>query len=91
MVVSGFHVPTVSTSEIHDLMASPFHPHYVTDTFWSQRYSAGYMADDLQWSRDGSVAAITISLCHPRYYGCAYDFLNHQALLSYDHAEWAAL
>lgn len=63
---------------VHDLASSPFRPRYVCDLFWERRH----WPNEIHWSRDGSVAAVTVGFAgHTgHFYGCAYDFLQHQPL-----------
>lgn len=79
LVASGF-VDLGQDFRVHDVVASPFHPLYVCDLYWEGRHSP----NEIHWSRDGTVAAVTVSFQgHTgHFYGCAYDFLQHQPLLN---------
>jgi len=77
MLASGFS-DLGQDFRVHDLASSPFLPRYVCDLLWEHRH----WPNEIHWSRDGSVAAITVDFDgHPgHFYGCAYDFLQHQHL-----------
>lgn len=77
VVASGF-TDIGQDFRVHDLASSPFQPRYVCDLFWERRH----WPNELHWSHDGSVAAILIGFHghQGRFYGCAYDFLQHQPL-----------
>lgn len=65
---------------VHDLSVSRVRPVQICDLYWEDRHSP----DKLHWSRDGSVAAITVSFAgyQEELYGCAYDFREHKAYTS---------
>jgi hypothetical protein len=77
LVVSGFQDIGVDF-RVHDYTSSPFQPRYVCDLYWEGRY----MANEIHWSGDGTVAAVTVGFSDHTgpLYGCAYDFLQHQSL-----------
>lgn len=77
LVESGFQDIGVDF-RVHDLTFSLFQPRYVCDLYWESRY----MANEIHWSGDGTVAAVTVGFSgHTEpLYGCAYDFLQHQSL-----------
>jgi hypothetical protein len=79
LVGTGF-VDVGQDFRVHDLRASLTKPYHVCDLYWEDRH----WPRDLYWSRDGSVAAITVGFHgHPGVlFACAYDFREHQALRS---------
>ena len=79
MVASGFK-DLGQDFRVHDLASNPFQPSCVCDTFWLNRH----WPEELHWSRDGSVVAVTVGFKGRtgRFYGCAYDFLQHQEFRS---------
>jgi hypothetical protein len=65
---------------VHDLTASRLRPLRVCDLYWENLHSPG----ELHWSKDGTVAAITILFRGGggELYGCAYDFREHKSYRS---------
>jgi hypothetical protein len=65
---------------VHDLRASPFQPFYICDLYWEDRH----YPYQLCWSRDGSIAAITVRFRNyvGELYGAAYDFREHRSFRS---------
>lgn len=64
---------------VHDLRASLLRPLRVCDLYWENLY----MPNQLHWSKDGTVAAITVSFTGSgELYGCAYDFRDHRSYRS---------
>jgi hypothetical protein len=63
---------------VHDLAAHPGQPFLICDLYWEGLYSSS----ELHWSRDGTVAAVTINFQgqYRPLYGAAYDFLKHRPL-----------
>jgi hypothetical protein len=61
---------------VHDFAAHPGQPFYICDLYWEGLYSGS----ELDWSGDGTVAAIPIHFQgqYRPLYGAAYDFLHHQ-------------
>jgi hypothetical protein len=61
---------------VHDLRTSLLRPIRVCDLYWEDLY----MPNQLYWSKDGTVAAITVSFSGDGVlYGCAYDFREHRS------------
>jgi len=62
---------------VHDLRASLLRPIRVCDVYWENLH----FPNQLHWSKDGTVAAITVSFMghHGVLYGCAYDFREHRS------------
>jgi hypothetical protein len=60
----------------HDFIANPLKPRYICDLYWRDRYDAS----QLKWSRDGSVAAVTVRFSKGNLlFACYYDFREHRA------------
>jgi hypothetical protein len=73
----GFHF------RVHDFQMSRLRPLLICDLYWEDRY----WPNQLHWSEDGSVAAITVSFSSRttaggEFYACAYDFREHKSYRS---------
>jgi hypothetical protein len=79
IVTTGL-IETGQDFRVHDLRASPLRPRRIRNLFWYHHHRP----NEIHWSRDGSVAAITIGFEGKTgyIYGCAYDFIKHQPVVS---------